>query len=84
MHASRRPWDLWQPVEILSLFSARYRRASWAILTIRPDPEESLDPMTFRLSQDQAVFLRDVLDRYLNDKRSPLYMPEEAQRALRL
>jgi hypothetical protein len=40
--------------------------------------------MTFRLSQDQAVFLRDVLDRYLNDKRSLLHMPAEAQRALRL
>ena len=38
--------------------------------------------MTFRLSQDQAVFLRDVLDRYLNDTRSLLHMPEEAQRAL--
>ncbi len=68
-------------VEILSLVPGESEKPV-AMLTIRIDPETNLRAVTLFLGQEQAVFVRDVLNSYLNNPNCWLYMPKEIQQAL--
>ena len=72
------------PVEILSLVKGRLKDVPMALLTVRPDQEEFLSPLTIMFTREQLVFIRDLLNEYLNDETSWLYLPEETQQLLRV
>lgn len=67
-------------VEILSLITGECDGQPVAMLTLRFNPETSLRPITLVLDLGQAVFIRDALDRHLNDEESLLYTPKDVQR----
>jgi hypothetical protein len=70
------------PVEILSVVPGLSSDLPVAMLTLRLDPDGFLHAITLMFSQEQAVFLRNMLDQFLGDERSWLYLPEENQREL--
>ena len=69
------------PIEILSLVPGECEGEPVAMLMVRAHPEH-LRPVTFFLDTQQVLFIRDVLDGFLNNPTCWLYMHEDVQRAL--
>ena len=61
------------PVEILSLSPGESEGEPVAMLTIRAHPEH-LRPVTFFFERQQVLFIRNALDKYLNDPECCLYV----------
>ena len=67
-------------VEILALLPGECEGDPVAMFTVRINPESQLRSATLMLSQKQAVFVRNVLDRYLTTETCWLYLSKERQR----